>query len=111
MKIVEDVVKNWKQMEGETDEIKRLNSLLTATFIMNGCPADECLTEARHIAALFRTESDWKEKTVAYLRSTFATGYTLADLKYPPAKSKPIPHMYPACDKAADRIEALLQDG
>ena len=59
MKMVEDVVKNWKQMEGETNEIKRLNSLLTATFIMNDCPADECLSEAQHIVALFNAGSDW----------------------------------------------------
>lgn len=110
MKMVEDVVKNWKQMEGATDEIKRLNSLLTATFVMNDCPADECLAEARHIAALFRAGVDWKAETVKYLRSMFATSYKLADVNRQ-AEPSPIPGAYPACDKAADRIEALFKDG
>ena len=64
-KLVKNVTENWEQMEGETDEIKQLNAILTATFIGNrDFPADECLDHAQYIASLDRTTDAWKSEGV-----------------------------------------------
>jgi len=107
MKMVKNVVVNWQQMDGSTDLVKQLNSLLTSTFIgKHDYPSDECFDHATTVLALFHSKEDWKPKVVEYLRSMFAKGVNTKT-----GKTRPIPSMYLACDVAADRIERLLRGG
>lgn len=46
--------RNWKEMDGNTDLEKQLNSYLTMVFgYLAFAPSDCCLKEAREIIALF----------------------------------------------------------
>jgi len=43
----------WEQMDGDNELEKKVNCYLTKQFILSSnVPADECLSEAKHIIAL-----------------------------------------------------------
>jgi hypothetical protein len=74
-RIIEDVT-HWWEMDGETDLIKKLNSLLCFYFILsNHCPSDECLSEARKIVKDYGTNIlKHKVKLRAKLKKHFFYG-------------------------------------
>ena len=52
MNIVEDTL-SWEEMEGDTEEMQKINSLLTSEFIgSHNMPSDECLTYAEYLCEL-----------------------------------------------------------
>jgi hypothetical protein len=105
--MVPNVVVNWREMEGESIEIQMLNALITSAHVGSmDMPADECLTHARAVLAMFHADGDWKPKVVAYLKSMFATG-----VNGKTGDSRSIPSMEPACVTTADRMGVLLRGG
>lgn len=59
---------NWQDMDGDTDQIKQINAYLTWYIVQLSVviPADECLTDARHIASL-----STKSQIKSYLMEKF----------------------------------------
>ena len=73
----------WEDMDGETPTIKKLVSLLTCEFILSvDMPADECIDEARHLAALWAEDSSpaFLLKCEDYLVEQFAMTQTWNDV-------------------------------
>ena len=55
-KIVENAMR-WKEMDGDTDLEKKLNSYLTCRFIISkDVPSDECLDEAKEIIRMIKEQ-------------------------------------------------------
>lgn len=55
--IIAPDVTSWKDMAGDNDLEKRLNSYLTDRFIIRyDCPIDECLSESREIIKIVMEE-------------------------------------------------------
>jgi hypothetical protein len=51
--LVKDPEKNWMEMEGDTEPIKRINAILTSRGVSIGeAPHDECIIEAQIVEAL-----------------------------------------------------------
>lgn len=76
-RMVGNVVVDWQQMAGETEDIRRLNSLLTSELVdPANMPDDECLEEAHQVMALYLANVDgsenWKHNVCSYLISQFA---------------------------------------
>jgi len=47
--------RDWKNMDGDSEIEKRINSYLTCQFIVfDDVPADECLDEAKYILELIK---------------------------------------------------------
>lgn len=68
--IVEDVKKEWREMEGKDLRTKLINAYLTHQFILTGdVPSDECLREADKILS--------GEDVFETLRLAFACGYSM----------------------------------
>jgi len=57
----------WENMEGDTEEIKKINSYLTDTLIFNPAPSDECLYLAKRIVV----STNSKESIIPLLRDSF----------------------------------------
>lgn len=53
MQLVGDPLTEWYLMAGDTEEIKKINALVTVDQIVHtNAPADECLTEAEWLAGV-----------------------------------------------------------
>jgi len=63
-------------MEGGTEVEKRLNSLITVGLVLSGgVPADECVSEARHLLRLWEEDkARFRKKAAAYLLKQFNLG-------------------------------------
>ena len=56
--LVKNPEENWDKMAGDTDQIKKLNGILTSRAVDIGeAPNDECLTEAHIIYAVINMHS------------------------------------------------------
>jgi hypothetical protein len=61
MMLVESSLR-WEQMDGDTDAVKKINSILTYEFILEKkVPADECLVEAEEIVNLDSAEEELED--------------------------------------------------
>lgn len=61
----------WQDMDGDTELIKRLNSLLTVNLIWrHDVPSDECLFEAKALIA-FADGSDLRDRILTCLSIRF----------------------------------------
>ena len=103
MNIVTDCIVRWEDMDGDSPLHKKINSLLTSTFIgRHGVPSDECSTHAEILVTFFHADDNWQELVRGYLVHHFASspdGELLGD------------DMYRTCSIAVDRIEKLLKHG
>tara|TARA_Y100000310_G_scaffold279517_1_gene298679 strand:- start:11743 stop:12093 length:351 start_codon:yes stop_codon:yes gene_type:complete len=105
MSMVKNVLLDWEEMEGESVEVKLLNALLTSVFIgVRDIPADECVTHARAVLAMYHAEEEWKPKVVAYLKSMFATGTNLKT-----GERVKLSEYDNACVEAAERMGPILR--
>mgnify|MGYP003999479135 CR=1 FL=1 len=110
--LVPNVILNWERMGGESEEVQKINALVTSAFLgIRDFPADECLTEAQVILTHFMAEppedapNPWKDRARAHLRVMFAEG---VDGKGGRVK---LPQFHDAVDDTVERIEALLKGG
>ena len=86
-KFVEDlnIEDSWKEMEGDSNEEKRINHFLTKQFIFSrDIPADECLSEAQ--AILKMKEPNLEQQICRYLVQQFTYPKTDFDKQIPSAK-------------------------
>ena len=81
MSMVANVAVDWEKMAGTTDDVRKLNALLTAAFIgVHDMPADECLNVAVEVLKLSVAEKDddtpdvWKTRGAKHVHTMFATG-------------------------------------
>lgn len=66
MRLVNNPLMNWKEMDGDTDVIKHLNGYLTCMFIWSGeVPSDECLTEA-NLMVYCKTKGDIRQDLIMW---------------------------------------------
>ena len=114
-KVVEDVLANWKDMEGDTDQEKRLNAALTDHFVFPEAPADECLGLARTVMTLVASHpAGWEYLVENLFRQQFAVGYKGTDVTAellhggPPARGHPLPSQYPACKAGVQVVKEVL---
>ena len=109
MPMIKNVMLDWKEMEGDTDEVRKLNSLLTSAFIgTQDIPSDECLTHAQALLGHFHApvgDKPWSEGTRDYLRSMFAEGFNGKGERVRLAQFDP------AVDDAVTRAEAIIKGG
>ncbi len=104
MKMVANVLVNWRDMAGESVEVQLLNALITSVFIgARDMPSDECLTAALEVLALYHAEDEWKPKVVTYLKSQFATGTNLKT-----GEVVDLPSYDASCVEAAERMGPIL---
>jgi len=105
LRMVSDVVVAWAEMDGENDEQKKLNSLLTDEFILRtDMPANECLSEARAIRAFWRAADggQWRRQAEEFLLQQFARDDE-GRLASKALEAK--------CRAVVERIDALLHGG
>lgn len=107
MKMVANVMVDWREMDGDTDEIKKLNSLLTSSLIGNrDIPADECLEHAKVVMGFWLTGAEnWALQSERYLKTMFAVGHKLD------GTSEPMPQFYPLIMETVERARRLLNSG
>lgn len=106
MKMVEDVLLQWEEMEGATWRHRQVNAVLTALFIdFHNVPADECHSEAVVVLGLqgIVAAGEWERRVLWFLKERFAAGRD--------DKGKPVtfPEMEPACEAAARMVDALCE--
>jgi hypothetical protein len=61
MKIIVSPKKNWKLMDGSSDEEKKVNGILAEAYVFSSVPADECLLDAKFILSIYKAQQDCLE--------------------------------------------------
>lgn len=103
MNIVADCILDWQDMEGTTDLIKKINSLLTSSFIgRHDVPSDECESDAEILVTFFHADDNWQELIRGYLIFHYASdrnGSRMGDA------------LYQTCSIVVNRMEQLIKLG
>lgn len=107
MKMVANVMVDWRKMDGDTDEIKKLNSLLTSALVgSRDIPADECLEHAKVVMGFWLTgEPNWALQSEKYLKTMFAVGHTQS------GETVNLPETTKLVMATVERAKALLNSG
>lgn len=72
MPFVKDVTKNWREMDGDNDLEKKINSYLTARIISNfDMPSDECISYAKTFSKLTNLTIEEKQIINSTLQEAF----------------------------------------
>lgn len=78
MRLVNNVTKNWIQMDGSTIKVRRVNALLTSRFITNGqIPSDECVSYAERFALFQNFDEKDRKMAQTILINSFYTAHDL----------------------------------
>lgn len=73
MKIVSNAMVEWQEMSGSSDDLKKLNSLLTSVFVgVRDVTSDACVDHAKVVLEFFiSSASKWQHLSAEYLKKSF----------------------------------------
>lgn len=105
--LIENVVLGWEDMEGESSDLKKLNSLLTSALIsQRNMPSDECLGHAKVVQGFFLSGGDdWYSQSQEYLTGMFVEATDGQGVR------RHLPKARASCAAAMMRVEKLLLGG